>query len=59
VVGPDYGELSKYANRLRVESAAVQWSERDARVNSISPGIILAPLAQTELDSERDRRFER
>jgi hypothetical protein len=51
--------LSKYANRLRVESAAVQWSERDARVNSISLGIIMTPLAQTERDSDRDRRFER
>ena len=30
----------------------MHWSERDARVNSISVGIIATPLAQTELDSE-------
>jgi hypothetical protein len=59
VVGPDYGELSKYAIRLRVELAAVHGSERDARVNSINLGIIMTPLAQTELDSERDGRCER
>jgi NAD(P)-dependent dehydrogenase (short-subunit alcohol dehydrogenase family) len=36
----------------------VQWSERDTRVNSISLGIIMTPLAQTELDSERGPAFQ-
>ncbi len=46
-------EISKRANNLRVQSASVQWGDRGARVNSISPGIIVTPLAQQELDSER------
>lgn len=46
-------EISKRANNLRVESASLQWGDRGARVNSISPGIIVTPLAQQELDSER------
>lgn len=45
-----YG-LSKRANHLRVQAAALTWGDRGARVNSISPGIILTPLAQHELDS--------
>jgi NAD(P)-dependent dehydrogenase (short-subunit alcohol dehydrogenase family) len=41
--------LSKRANHLRVQGAAVSWGERGARVNSISPGIIFTPLAQDEM----------
>lgn len=43
--------LSKRANQLRVQAAAISWGERGARVNSISPGIIATPLAQHELNS--------
>ncbi len=46
-----YG-ISKRANHLRVQAASVVWGDRGARVNSISPGIILTPLAQQEMDSE-------
>ena len=46
-----YG-LSKRANHLRVQAESCAWGERGARVNSISPGIILTPLAQQEMDSE-------
>jgi NAD(P)-dependent dehydrogenase (short-subunit alcohol dehydrogenase family) len=49
--GVAYG-LSKRANHLRVQAAAVLWGDRGARVNSISPGIILTPLAQEEMASE-------
>jgi NAD(P)-dependent dehydrogenase (short-subunit alcohol dehydrogenase family) len=51
---PDSGTayaISKRANHLRVQAAAVTWGERGARVNAISPGVILTPLAQHELDS--------
>jgi NAD(P)-dependent dehydrogenase (short-subunit alcohol dehydrogenase family) len=48
--GTAYG-LSKRANQLRVQAEALRWGERGARVNAISPGIILTPLAQHELDS--------
>jgi NAD(P)-dependent dehydrogenase (short-subunit alcohol dehydrogenase family) len=41
--------LSKRANHLRVQAAAVTWGDRGARVNSISPGIILTPLAKDEM----------
>jgi NAD(P)-dependent dehydrogenase (short-subunit alcohol dehydrogenase family) len=41
--------LSKRANHLRVQAASVVWGDRGARVNSISPGIILTPLAQDEM----------
>ena len=41
--------ISKRANHLRVRGAAVAWGERGARVNSISPGIILTPLAKDEM----------
>ncbi|MFP2961132.1 SDR family oxidoreductase [Myxococcus sp. 1LA] len=51
---PDSGAayaVSKRANHLRVQAAAVTWGERGARVNAISPGVILTPLAQHELNS--------
>jgi NAD(P)-dependent dehydrogenase (short-subunit alcohol dehydrogenase family) len=58
-LGPDtvrdsmaaYG-IAKKANHLRVQSAALSWGERGARVNAISPGIIATPLAQHEMASE-------
>jgi NAD(P)-dependent dehydrogenase (short-subunit alcohol dehydrogenase family) len=48
--GAAYG-LSKRANHLRVQAASVAWGERSARLNSISPGIILTPLAEHEMAS--------
>jgi NAD(P)-dependent dehydrogenase (short-subunit alcohol dehydrogenase family) len=42
---------AKRANHLRVKAAAMSWGERGARVNSISPGIVMTPLARHELDS--------
>jgi NAD(P)-dependent dehydrogenase (short-subunit alcohol dehydrogenase family) len=41
--------LAKRANHLRVQAAAVTWGDRGARVNTISPGIILTPLALEEM----------
>ena len=43
--------ISKRANHLRVQAAAMTWGARGARVNSISPGIVVTPLAQHELNS--------
>ena len=43
--------LSKRANHLRIQAESLKWAERGARVNSISPGIILTALAKLELDS--------
>lgn len=48
----DSGEaysLAKRANILRAQAAALTWGDRGARVNSISPGIIMTPLARDEM----------
>jgi len=44
--------VAKRANILRVQAEAVNWGARGARVNAISPGIVVTPLATHELDSE-------
>lgn len=44
--------VAKRANFLRVQAEAVKWGERGARINAISPGIIVTPLAAHELNSE-------
>ncbi|WP_417067826.1 SDR family oxidoreductase [Niveibacterium terrae] len=44
--------IAKRANHLRVQASAISWGERGARVNSISPGIVVTPLALHELNSE-------
>ena len=46
-------QLSKRGNALRVMAEAVRWGKRGARVNSISPGIIITPLANDELKGPR------
>jgi len=46
-------QLSKRCNSLRVMAEAVRWGKRGARVNTISPGIIITPLAKDELNGPR------
>ena len=46
-------QLSKRGNSLRVMAEAVRWGKRGARVNTISPGIIITPLANDELNGPR------
>lgn len=41
--------MSKRGNSLRVIAEAVRWGKRGARLNTISPGIIITPLAKDEL----------
>lgn len=43
--------LAKRANSLRVQAQALAWGERGARLNAMSPGIIMTPLAREELES--------
>ncbi|SOE68667.1 NAD(P)-dependent dehydrogenase, short-chain alcohol dehydrogenase family [Burkholderia sp. OK233] len=52
-------QLSKRANSLRVMYEAVRWGERGARVNTISPGIIITPLAKDELSGPRGAGYRR
>lgn len=46
-------QMSKRCNSLRVRGEAINWAKRGARINSISPGIIVTPLAHDELYGER------
>ena len=52
-------QLSKRANALRVKAEAVRWGKRGARVNTISPGIIITPLANDELTGPRGDGYRR
>jgi NAD(P)-dependent dehydrogenase (short-subunit alcohol dehydrogenase family) len=52
-------QLSKRGNVLRVMAEAVRWGERGARINSISPGIIITPLANDELRGPRGEGYRR
>jgi NAD(P)-dependent dehydrogenase (short-subunit alcohol dehydrogenase family) len=52
-------QLSKRGNSLRVMAAAVRWGKRGARVNTISPGIIITPLANDELKGPRGAGYRR
>jgi NAD(P)-dependent dehydrogenase (short-subunit alcohol dehydrogenase family) len=46
-------QLAKRGNSLRVMAEAVRWGKRGARINTISPGIIITPLANDELNGSR------
>lgn len=46
-------QMAKRCNVKRVMAEAVKWGERGARINSISPGIIVTPLALDEFKGPR------
>ena len=46
-------QMAKRCNEKRVMAEAVKWGKRNARINSISPGIIVTPLAVDELNGPR------
>jgi len=52
-------QLSKRGNSLRVMAEAVRWGKRGARINTISPGIIITPLAKDELNGPRGDGYRR
>ena len=52
-------QLAKRGNALRVMAEAVRWGKRGARVNTISPGIIITPLAKDELTGPRGEGYRR
>lgn len=52
-------QLAKRGNSLRVMAEAVRWGKRGARINTISPGIIITPLANDELTGPRAEGYRR
>lgn len=46
-------QMAKRCNVLRVMAEAVTWGARGARINSISPGIVVTPLALDEFNGPR------
>ena len=50
-------QYSKRCNVLRVMYEATNWGKRGATVNSISPGIIITPLANDELKGPRGEGY--
>ena len=52
-------QIAKRGNSLRVMAEAVRWGKRGARVNTISPGIVITPLARDELTGPRGEGYRR
>ena len=52
-------QISKRGSSLRVMAEAVRWGKRGARINTISPGIIITPLARDELTGPRGAGYRR
>ena len=52
-------QIAKRGNSLRVMAEAVRWGTRGARLNTISPGIIITPLAKDELTGPRGAGYRR
>ena len=50
-------QYSKRCNVLRVMYEATRWGHRGATINSISPGIIITPLANDELHGPRKEGY--
>lgn len=46
-------QIAKRCNEKRVMAEAVKWGKRGARINSISPGIVVTPLAVDEFNGPR------
>lgn len=51
-------QIAKRCNEKRVMAEAVKWGKRGARINSISPGIIVTPLAMDEFNGPRGNFYK-
>lgn len=51
-------QMAKRCNEKRVMAEAVKWGEKGARLNSISPGIIVTPLAIDEFNGPRGNFYK-
>ena len=52
-------QYSKRCNVLKVAYEACRWAKRGATINSISPGIIMTPLASDELKGPRGEGYRK
>lgn len=52
-------QMAKRCNVKRVMAEAVRWGEKGARINSISPGIVVTPLALDEFHGPRGDFYQR
>ncbi len=52
-------QYSKRCNVLRVMYEASRWAKRGATINSLSPGIIITPLANDELHGPRGEGYRK
>lgn len=52
-------QYAKRTNVLRVAAESVKWQARGARINAISPGIIMTPLAVDELNGPRGAGYRK
>ena len=53
-----YG-YAKRGNVLRVQTESLAWGARGARVNAISPGIIITPLARDEMSGPGSEAYQK
>lgn len=51
-------QIAKRCNEKRVMAEAVKWGQRGARINSISPGIVVTPLAMDEFNGSRGEFYK-
>lgn len=51
-------QMAKRCNVKRVMFESIRWGEKDARINSISPGIIVTPLAIDEFNGPRGEFYQ-
>ncbi len=52
-------QIAKHGSSLRVRAEAVRWAKRGARVNAISPGIVVTPLSRQELSGPHSQDYRR
>jgi len=50
-------QIAKRGNTLRVQAAAMTWGARGARINVISPGIIMTPMAPAPTTSRTNAKM--
>jgi len=52
-------QIPKRGNSMHVMAEAIRWGKRGARINTISPGIVITPLARDELSGPRGAGYRR